>query len=201
MRNAVFLDRDGVINEKVEDLVEPGLLRLIDGAAEAIRRMNDNGFLAVVVTNQPIISKGFCSIEDMERIHERMKMLLSAEGAKVDAIYLCPHYPVGGFRGERPELKFDCECRKPKPGLLLQAARDLGIDLGRSWLIGDCETDIMAAHRAGIRAIIVGGGCEGTKADYAVKTIKDAADIIIKTRQYGGNNHSLYPLNSKGYTP
>lgn len=119
-QKAVFLDRDGTINKYVGFLRNIDEFELLDGAVEAIKKINASGYLAIVVTNQPVIARGEVSFEELERIHNKMETLLGKEGAYLDAIYFCPHHPHKGYEGERPELKFDCNCRKPKPGMLLK---------------------------------------------------------------------------------
>lgn len=156
-QKAVFLDRDGTINRYVGFLRTPQELELIDGAAEAIRRINGSGYLAVVITNQPVIARGEVSVSALEEIHNRMETLLGLQGAYLDAIYYCPHHPHKGYEGEIPELKIECECRKPKPGLLLKAAEALNIDLEQSFMIGDSEIDILAGKNAGCKTIMLGG--------------------------------------------
>ena len=129
---------------------------LIDGVADAIKEINASGYLAIVVTNQPVVARGEISFEELEQIHNKMETLLGAEGAYLDAIYFCPHHPHKGYEGERPELKFDCDCRKPKPGMLLKAAEDFNIDLGQSWMVGDGENDIKAGMAAGCHTALIG---------------------------------------------
>ncbi len=124
LRPAIFLDRDGTINEEVNLLNRPEQLKLIEGAAEAIRLINKSDYLAIIVTNQPVIARNLCSIEELDYIHASLETILGKERAYVNAIYYCPHHPDKGFPEERPEYKIDCECRKPKPGMLLQAAKD-----------------------------------------------------------------------------
>lgn len=136
----MFLDRDGTINRYVGFLRDIDDFELIDGVAEAIRQINTLGWLAVVVTNQPVIARGEVSPEELDQIHCKMETLLGQQGAYLDAIYYCPHHPDKGYPGERPELKIECTCRKPKPGMLLQAAQDLNIDLTQSWMVGDGKT-------------------------------------------------------------
>lgn len=157
-QRAVFLDRDGTINRYVGFLRKAEELELLPGAAEAIRRINASPFLTVVATNQPVIARGEVTTEQLRNIHNKMETLLGAEGAYVDAIYYCPHHPHKGYEGEIPELKIDCACRKPKPGLLLQAAEELNIDLAASWMIGDGENDIKAGKAAGCRTALIGEG-------------------------------------------
>ncbi len=140
-QKAIFLDRDGTINKYVGFLRNIDDFELIEGVPEAIRLINQSGYLAIVVTNQPVIARGEVTWEELHEIHKKMETLLGEDGAYIDGIYICPHHPDKGFEGERPEYKFDCDCRKPKPGLLLQAARDFNIDLSQSIMIGDSERD------------------------------------------------------------
>ena len=152
-QKAVFLDRDGTINRYVGFLRRPEEFQLLDGAAEAIQRINRSGYLAIVVTNQPVIARGEVTWEGLEEIHRKMETLLGQEGAYLDDIFVCPHHPDKGFLGEVPAYKMDCECRKPKPGLLLQAAEKYNIDLAESWMIGDQPKDAQAGDAAGCRTM------------------------------------------------
>lgn len=160
-QKAVFLDRDGTINKYVGFLTKPEQFELIPGVAEAIKKINKSGYLAIVVTNQPVIARGDCTWDELQEIHNKMETELGKEGAFVDAIYICPHHKDKGFEGERLEYKLDCECRKPKPGLLLQAAKDFNIDLSRSIIIGDSENDVQAGNIAGCRISFLIGGKKG----------------------------------------
>ena len=157
-QKAVFLDRDGTINKYVGFLRNIDEFELIDGVADAIKKINAAGYLAIVVTNQPVIARGEVSFEELEVIHNKMETLLGKEGAYLDGIYFCPHHPHKGYEGERPELKFDCDCRKPKPGMLMNAAHDFNIDLSQSWMIGDGEIDIKAGQNAGCKTALIGTG-------------------------------------------
>lgn len=160
-QKAIFLDRDGTINKYVGFLRNIDDFELIEGVAEAIKLINQSGYLAIVVTNQPVIARGEVSWEELNEIHEKMATLLGKEGAYVDGIYICPHHPDKGFEGERPEYKIDCDCRKPKPGLLLQAAKDFNIDLSESYMIGDSHRDVEAGENAGVKkSIRVAENCE-----------------------------------------
>lgn len=140
-QKAVFLDRDGTINKYVGFLRNIEDFVLIEGVSEAIKLINQSGYLAIVVTNQPVIARGEVTWDELHEIHRKMETLLGKDGAYIDAIYICPHHPDKGFEGERPEYKIECDCRKPKPGLLLQAAREFNIDLSQSIMIGDSERD------------------------------------------------------------
>lgn len=154
-QKAIFLDRDGTINEYVGFLKKPEELRLLEGAAEAIRLINASGYLAVIITNQPVIARGEVTVDGLDEIHRKLATELGREGAYTDALYYCPHHPDSGFEGEVPELKIDCDCRKPKPGLLLRAAKDFNIDMKASYMIGDSEIDVEAGKRAGCTPILI----------------------------------------------
>jgi len=152
-QRAVFLDRDGTINRYVGFLRRAEEFELLDGAAQAVQRINRSGYLAIVVTNQPVIARGEVTWEELERIHCKMETLLGEKGAYLDDIFVCPHHPDRGFPGEVPAYKIDCDCRKPKPGLLLQAAERYNIDLAGSWMIGDRPQDAGAGAAAGCRTV------------------------------------------------
>ncbi len=159
-RPAIFLDRDGTISKEVNLLSNPDQLELIEGAAEAIRLINESDYLAVIVTNQPVIARNLCSIEELEYIHAKLETMLGSKGAYINAIYYCPHHPDKGYPGERPEYKLDCECRKPKAGMLLKASKDWNIDLRRSYMVGDTERDVMAGHNAGCKeSVMIKSNC------------------------------------------
>jgi histidinol-phosphate phosphatase family protein len=182
---AVFLDRDGTMNREVNRVKSVNELVLLEGVAAAIRELNRAGCRVVVVSNQPVIARGDCAEAELRAIHNRMETLLGREGAYVDRIYYCPHHPDGGFDGERPELKIPCNCRKPATGLIDIARRELNLDLGRSWLIGDSTSDIRTARNAGLRSILVRTGHGGDDRlypdvpDVTVPTLLDAVHVIV----------------------
>ncbi len=155
-QRAVFLDRDGTLNVKNGFITSPEQLTLLPGAAAAVRAINQKGWLAVLATNQPVIARGECTEETLRSIHNRLETLLGAEGAYLDAIYYCPHHPDGGYPGEVKELKIECGCRKPAPGLLLRAAEDMNIDLSASYMAGDSRRDIGCAANAGCTPVFLG---------------------------------------------
>lgn len=155
-QKAIFLDRDGTINKYVGYLRTPEQFELLDGVGEAIRKINLSGYLAIVVTNQPVIARGEVTADGLQQIHNKMETMLGKEGAYLDGVYYCPHHPDKGFAGEVEELKIVCECRKPKAGLLLQAAKDFNIDLSQSWMIGDSENDVLAGKNAGCKTALIG---------------------------------------------
>lgn len=172
-QKAIFLDRDGVINKMVGFITSPEQFELIPYAAEAIKAVNKSGYLAVVATNQPVIARGDCTFEELQTIHDKMETELGKAGAFIDAIYVCPHHTDKGFPGERPEYKRDCGCRKPKPGLLLQAAEDFNIDLSESYMIGDDDRDVEAGKTAGVKASIkINSNAE--------RALMDAIDSILE---------------------
>ena len=177
-QKAVFLDRDGTINKYVGFLRNIDELELLEGVSDAIKKINASGYLAVVVTNQPVIARGEVSFEELELIHNKMETLLGKEGGYLDAIYFCPHHPHKGYEGERPELKFDCDCRKPKPGMLLKAALDFNIDLAQSWMIGDGENDVKAGQNAGCRTALIGNESYGQTV--TVSSLKDFVEQYLK---------------------
>ena len=173
---AVFLDRDGTLNVENGWINSPSQIELLPGSGEALKQINRSGFLAVLVTNQPVIARGECTEQDMERIHARLEMLLGAHDAYLDAIYYCPHHPEAGWAGERTDLKITCKCRKPEAGLIYQAAADLNIDLIRSYMIGDSWRDIEAAKKAGLKGILVGNTNTGTPQGI---TLNDIPELVF----------------------
>lgn len=155
MRRAVFFDRDGVLNEEVGYLWEVERFRWIDGARDAIKLCNERGILTVVVTNQSGIARGLYTPLDVDKLHQRMQDDLAEVGARIDAFYYCPHHPQGIIAG----LNVECNCRKPKPGMILCACKDFDIEPAQSILFGDSVRDIEAAAAAGLRAgILFTGG-------------------------------------------
>lgn len=156
-QKAVFLDRDGTINKYVDFLRDIDKFELIDGVSEAIRKINASGYLAVVVTNQPVIARGEVTVHELTEIHNKMETLLGLSGAYLDAIYYCPHHPHKGYEGEIADLKIECECRKPKAGMLIKAAKEFNIDLQNSWMAGDSENDIKAGKAAGCKTVLING--------------------------------------------
>ena len=175
-QQAIFLDRDGTINEYVGFLKSPDAFRLLDGVSEAIKKINSSGYLAIVITNQPVIARGEVTFAGLEEIHDKLETLLGREGAYLDAIYFCPHHPHKGYAGEIPELKFDCGCRKPKAGMIFKAAKDFNIDLSESWMIGDGENDVLCGINAGCKTAIIG---ENHSATLSGKSLYDIINKIL----------------------
>lgn len=159
-QKAIFIDRDGTINRYVGFLRDIKDFELLGGVSNAIKMVNASGYLAIVITNQPVIARGEVTVTELENIHNKMETILGNDGAYLDGIYYCPHHPHSGYEGEIPELKIECDCRKPKPGLLLKAAEDYNIDLSESWMIGDGENDVMAGLAAGCKTALISDGDE-----------------------------------------
>lgn len=154
-QKAIFLDRDGTINEEVGLISYPSQLNLLPKAAAAIKLINDSEYLAIIVTNQSVVARGMCSMKNVDYIHAKLETLLGREGAYVNDIFFCPHHQDKGYPDENKEYKIDCDCRKPKPGLLLRAAEQYNIDLSKSWIIGDSERDALAGINAGVKPILI----------------------------------------------
>jgi len=195
LRPAVFLDRDGTLNEIVYDEngmenspFRPEDLVLLPRAGEFTRRVRDAGYLAVLATNQPGVAKGSVTIAGLDQIHERLLDLLAREGGGLDRICYCPHHPIG--RDGSPTLFVQvCDCRKPAAGMLLKAAREMGIDLSRSWMVGDKLLDVKAGHAAGCRTILLTKSApepplnsNDLLPDYSASDLTQALDIILQHR-------------------
>lgn len=177
MRRAVFLDRDGTINVEKEYLHRIEDFEFIPGVPEAIRRLREAGFLVIVTTNQSGVARGYYPLAAVETLHRHLQAELARQGAAIDAFYVCPHHPTEGVG----EYRNDCGCRKGKPGMLLQAASDLGIDLSRSWMVGDKAADVEAGKAAGCRSILVltgYGETEKPRVDPAVPTLADLTAAV-----------------------
>ena len=185
-QRAIFLDRDGTMNVSKGFISNADDLELIPGTIEAIKAINKSGALAIVITNQPVIARGECSFEELHNIHNKLKTLLGEKGAFVDDIFYCPHHPDKGFEGEIPELKFDCECRKPKTGMIDEAVKKYNIDLSKSYMVGDSTMDLELARNAGVKSVLVDTGFAGNDGKYGrscdieAKDLLDAIEKIIK---------------------
>ena len=185
-QRAIFLDRDGTMNVSKGFISNADDLELIPGTIEAIKAINKSGALAIVITNQPVIARGECSFEELHNIHNKLKTLLGEKGAFVDDIFYCPHHPDKGFEGEVPELKFDCDCRKPKTGMIDEAVKKYNIDLSKSYMVGDSTMDLELARNAGVKSVLVDTGFAGNDGKYdrscdiEAKDLLDAVEKIIK---------------------
>lgn len=180
------MDRDGVINREVDLLRRASQLALVPGAAEAIRRLNDAGVLVIVATNQPVVARGLCSEDDVRAIHGRLEeMLGEAAGARLDAVYFCPHHPETHHPDGVPAYRGPCDCRKPAIGMLEQARQHFGLDYGKCFLVGDSTRDIQTGANAGCRTILVRTGYGGQDGRFAVEPdvvvddLAAAVDVIL----------------------
>lgn len=184
-QKCIFLDRDGTLNRYDGLVSREEQLVLEPGAARAVERINRSGCLAVVVTNQPVVARGMCSMEDVGNIHRKLETLLGNEGAYLDAIVFCPHHPDSGYPEENPAYKIPCRCRKPATGMIEAVAERFHIDLGQSWMVGDSTVDIQTGKNAGMKTVLVLTGMAGTdgkypvEADYVAKDLEEAADRIL----------------------
>ena len=188
-RPAVFFDRDGTLNEEVEFLSAPEQMRLIPGAGLAVRAVNENGFLAVVISNQSGIARGLFTEADLIPIHAKFRHELGASGARIDRIYYCPHHPTSGIA----RYRMDCDCHKPRPGMLRRAEEEMGVDLSGSYVIGDRTVDVLAGRNAGAKGILVltgygmtaAGECreQGIVPDYIAPSVGEAVNFILNERK------------------
>jgi histidinol-phosphate phosphatase family protein len=185
-QRAVFLDRDGTLVPDKDCLRSADGLELLPGVADAIHQLNHSGWRAVVITNQPVVAKGWCTEAELHNIHNKLETLLGREHAFLDRIYFCPHHPEKGFPGERPELRIECDCRKPGTGMIQHAVAELNIDLSQSWLIGDTTVDLQTAKNAGVKSILVRTGRAGQdgkfsiRPDFVFDTLAQAVDFIVR---------------------
>ena len=186
MKRAVFIDRDGTISEEVGYINHPSRFSLFPYAASAVQHLNENGWLAILVTNQAGVARGYFSEDMIQTVHARMTADLERNGAKLDAIYYCAHHPSVG----EPPYRFDCDCRKPKPGLISRAAQDFDIDLSESWMVGDRYSDIELARNAGLKsAFVLSGYGRGEwehqraswteKSDLVAENLLEAVHLIV----------------------
>lgn len=153
-RRAVFIDRDGTLSEEVGYINHPSRFLLFPYAAGAVKLLNDHEWLAVIITNQAGVARGYFDEAMIQTVHDNLKRDLQSAGARIDGIYYCAHHPSVG----EPPYRQDCDCRKPKPGLIKRAATDLNIDVQQSWMIGDRYSDIELARNAGVRSALVLSG-------------------------------------------
>ncbi len=175
-RPAVFIDRDGTISEEVGYVNHPSRFRLFPYSSEAIRILNDSGWLAIVITNQAGVARGYFSEDVIKQIHRQLENGLREESARLDAIYYCAHHPSVG----EPPYRLDCDCRKPKPGLIEQAVRDFQIDMTASWMAGDRYSDVELARNAGLRSAFVLSGYGRGEWEYQSQGWKHQPDLVCE---------------------
>ncbi|NRA86707.1 MAG: HAD-IIIA family hydrolase [Rhizobiales bacterium] len=187
-QKAIFIDRDGVINEEVDELSNIDDFKLLEGTISALKTINQSDYIAIVITNQPMIAKGKLTEIELKTIHNKMDSLLGDQHAFINDLFYCPHHPEKGWKSEVKHLKIDCDCRKPKPGMLIEAALKYNIDLEQSYFIGDRYSDVLAAKNAKVKSVLVKTGFGGAdkakytylKADFIFSDILEAANTIIK---------------------
>jgi D-glycero-D-manno-heptose 1,7-bisphosphate phosphatase len=193
-RCAVFVDRDGVLIRDVDHLTAASQIEVLPGVPEALRRLRDAGWAVVVVTNQSVVARGLVTENELRQIHRVMERQLRERGAILDAIYYCPHHPEGTVARYRAV----CDCRKPEPGMLLRAAKDLDLDLAVSVMVGDTPSDMQAGRRAGCRTVLIGPGAAAlvqqagdgslgarATADHLSSNLQEAAEWILRSRNSG----------------
>ena len=182
MEKAIFIDKDGTLIPNIPYNVSPDLIRIESNALDGLKQLKANGYLLIIISNQAGIALGKFKIESLNGVEHKIRILLSEENIHLDGFYYCPHHPEGTLE----EYRLDCLCRKPKPGMILKAAEELGIDLIGSWIIGDILHDIEAGNRAGCKTILIDKGNETEwlindlrEPDFTVSNINQAAEYIL----------------------
>jgi D-glycero-D-manno-heptose 1,7-bisphosphate phosphatase len=186
-KQAVFIDRDGTLSDEIGYVNHVSRYRMLPRSAEAIKKLNESGIPAVLVTNQAGVARGYFPEERIFEVHKRMEELLAEGGALLDGVYYCPHHPSAG----EPPYRAECDCRKPKPGLLLRAASELDLDISRSYMVGDKFSDVQLAHTAGCKGILVLTGYgrgeweynrdeAGVTPEFVAEDLLDAVEWILK---------------------
>jgi histidinol-phosphate phosphatase family protein len=179
------MDRDGTLVKDVDLLSKAEDLKLYPFAAPAIKKINDSDFLSILITNQPVVARNLCDLSAIGMIHNKLETLLGREHAYLDDIYFCPHHPDKGYPEENPDLKINCECRKPKTGMINRAIAEYNIDIGSSWFIGDTTVDLQTGINAGMKTVLVRTGKGGkdrkfeVSPDFVFDNIGDAVDFIL----------------------
>ncbi len=176
MKRAVFIDRDGTISEEVGYINHPSRFRLFPYSAPAIKKLNDNGWLAIVITNQAGVARGYFSEDLITQVHQKMRQDLERHNAQLDAIFYCAHHPTVG----EPPYRADCNCRKPKPGLVQRAATELDVELDQSWMVGDRYSDIQLARNAGLRSAFVLSGYGRGEWEHQRTSWKQQPDLVAE---------------------
>jgi len=194
-RKAVFIDKDGTLIHDVPYNVDPALIELQPLAGQSLRALKDSGYTLIVVSNQSGVAKGYFTESALQDVQSRIRQLLAAYDVALDGFYYCPHHPEGVL----PEHSIVCACRKPQPGMILTASRELGIDLHLSWMIGDILDDIEAGNVAGCTTILLDNGNENEfkwserrKPAFTAGSLREAADIIVNKKIHGTAAPSIH---------
>lgn len=182
-QRCIFLDRDGTVNRYAGLISREEQLELESHAAEAIKRINESGYLAIVVTNQPVVARGMCSVEQVNQIHRKLQVLLGEEGAYLDDIVFCPHHPDKGYPEENPEYKIPCNCRKPAAGMIEQMVDRYHIDRSMSYIVGDSTVDIQTGINGGLKTVLVHTGMAGKDGKYPVRADMEASDLLAAVKK------------------
>jgi D,D-heptose 1,7-bisphosphate phosphatase len=194
MNKAIFIDKDGTLVKNVPYNIDPALIELEDDAGAALRVLKEHGYLIIVVSNQSGVAHGYFEEADLEKVKHHIEHLLLKQNAAIDAFYYCPHHP----EGKASEYSILCDCRKPQPGMLIQAARDFAVDLTLSWMIGDILNDVEAGSRAGCKTILIDNGNETEwitnemrLPSYIVHNLKEASTVILQTEKDVGTQREI----------
>ena len=182
-QKAIFLDRDGTINKYKGFITDINDVELLPFVSDAIKKINASGYLAIIVSNQPVIARGECTFDQVNAMFDKIETLLGKSGAYIDGIYYCPHHPHSGYDGEVRELKIKCDCRKPEIGMLRRAEKDFNLDLSKCVMIGDGEIDVKTGKNAGIPTVLVKTGIKeeiSVVPDYYADDLLSAVNIFIK---------------------
>jgi len=188
-RSAIFMDRDGTIVKEVDLLHRVEDLELLPFSASAVKKINSSDYLTFLITNQPVVARNLCNMSAIKKIHNKLETLLGREGAYLNDIYFCPHHPDKGYPEENPDFKIDCNCRKPKTGMISKAVEEYNVDIGSSWFIGDRTADIQTGNNAGMKTILVRTGQAGkdgkfeVNPDYIFDNVEDAVDFILSKKE------------------
>lgn len=186
-QKCIFLDRDGTVNVFKGLIAHPDEIELEKDVDEAIRRINDSAYLCILITNQPVVARGMCTVEELERIHCRLEMLLGERGAYFDDIVYCPHHPDRGYEGERVEYKIACSCRKPKTGLIDACVERYHIDRSRSFMIGDTTIDVQTGIKAGLETVLLRTGEAGKDRKFNVQPGRICATLLEAIQEILGD--------------
>ena len=173
MKKAIFIDRDGTLNREVDVLRDIKQLEVFPNAAPALKALSELGYYIVLITNQPVIARGWLTEAQVDEIQAELKRRIETDGGVINAMYYCPHHPNANL----PEYRTECDCRKPNIGMITRATKEHDLDLQQSWMIGDMTGDIVAGKKAGLKTILVKTGYAGTDGKHDVKPDYEAADI------------------------